>query len=98
MLAPLDGVLGVMLAALALQLQHNLLGGFCLLVENRLGLTTISWLLTVITALSLGRQAVLTLLVLSDLVKGVLPALLVLAVGLLGLGNVHLYIRNMKQI
>jgi hypothetical protein len=30
MLAPLDGVLGVMLAALALQLQHNLLGGFCL--------------------------------------------------------------------
>uniref|UniRef100_A0A453LYU8 Uncharacterized protein n=1 Tax=Aegilops tauschii subsp. strangulata TaxID=200361 RepID=A0A453LYU8_AEGTS len=30
MLAPLDGALGVVLAALALQLQHNLLGGFCL--------------------------------------------------------------------
>ena len=89
MLAPLDGALGVVLAALALQLQHNLLGGFCLLVENGLGLTTISRLLPVITTLSLGRQAVLTLLVLSDLVKGVLLALLVFAVGLLGLRNVH---------
>ena len=89
MLAPLDGALGVVLAALALQLQHNLLGGFCLLVENGLGLTTISRLLPVITTLSLGRQAVLTLLVLSDLVKGVLLALLVFAVGFLGLRNVH---------
>lgn len=42
MLAPLDGVLGVVLAALALELQHNLLGGLGLLVEDRLGLTTIS--------------------------------------------------------
>jgi len=35
-------VLGVVLAALALQLQHNLLGGLGLLVEDGLGLTTIS--------------------------------------------------------
>jgi len=41
-LAPLDRVLGVVLAALALQLQHNLLGGLGLLVEDGLGLTTIS--------------------------------------------------------
>ena len=61
-----------------------------LLVENRLGLTTISRLLPVITTLSLGRQTVLTLLVLSDLMKCVLLALLVFAVGLLGLRNVHL--------
>jgi hypothetical protein len=60
-------------------------------MEDWLGLATISWLLAVITALPLGRQAVLTLLVLSDLVEGVLPALLALAVGLLGLGNIHLH-------
>jgi len=41
-LASLDRVLGVVLAALALQLQHNLLGGLGLLVEDGLGLTTIS--------------------------------------------------------
>jgi hypothetical protein len=62
-----------------------------LLVENRLGLTTISRLLPVITTLSLGREAVFSLLVLSDFVKGVLLALLVLAVRLPGLRNVHLY-------
>jgi len=42
MLAPFDRVLRVVLAALALQLQHNLLGGLGLLVEDGLGLTTIS--------------------------------------------------------
>ena len=70
-----------------------------LLVENGLGLTTVSRLLPVITTLSLGRQAVLTLLVLSDLVKGVLLALLVFAVSLLGLRNVHLFsIRNKTNV
>nr|ACR34439.1 unknown [Zea mays] len=53
-LAPLDRVLRVVLAALALQLQHNLLCCFCLLVENRLCLTTISRLFAVITSLPLS--------------------------------------------
>jgi hypothetical protein len=59
-------------------------------VENWLCLPSISRLLAVITALPLGREAVLPLLVLGNLVKGVLPAFLVLAVGLLGLWDVHL--------
>lgn len=41
MLAPLDRVLRDVLATLALKPQHNLLGGFCLLVEHGLGLATI---------------------------------------------------------
>ena len=40
------------------------------LVEDGHGLTTISRLLAAITTLSLGRKAILTLLVLSHLVKG----------------------------
>ena len=59
-------------------------------MENRLCLATISRLLAVITTPPLGRKTVLTLFVLGNLVEGVLLALLVLAVGLLGLRNVHL--------
>ena len=44
----------------------------------------------VITTLPLSRKAILAFLVLGNLVEGVLLALLVLAVGLLGLRNVHL--------
>jgi len=120
-------MLGDMFASLALEPQHDFLGGFCLInykkrelvmknvnlvtkrinsawserycllglgrylfVENGLGLSTVTGLFTVITAFSLSGDAVLTLLVLGDLVESVLPALLALAVGFLGLRNVHL--------
>ena len=78
-----------MLATLALQPQDNLLGGFCLLVEDGLSLTTITGLFAIITTLSLSSNAILTLLVLGNLVQCVLPAFLALAVGLLCLWNVH---------
>jgi hypothetical protein len=61
--------------------------GLSLLVENGLGLTSVSGLLSVISPLSLGHQRVFTLLVLGDLVRLVLPALLALAVGPSGLGT-----------
>jgi hypothetical protein len=59
-------------------------------VEDRLGLTTITALLAVISTLTLGEQGGLASLVLGDLVLGVLAALLALAVGVTGLGNVDL--------
>lgn len=90
MLAALQGELHLGLAGNALQSQHNLLCGLSLLVEDRLGLTTITGLLAVVSALSLGEKRGLASLVLSDLVLGVLLALLALAVGLTGLGNVDL--------
>ena len=79
MLAALDGVLGHLLARLALQTEHDLLGGLSLLVEDGLGLTTITALLTIVTPLTLSVQASLSSLVLGDLVQGVLLALLALA-------------------
>jgi hypothetical protein len=95
-LAALQGQLALGLALDALQSQHNLLGGLGLLVEDGLGLTTITGLLAVITALSLSEQRGLASLVLGDLVLGVLAALLALAVGVTGLGNVDL-ISNSSQ-
>jgi hypothetical protein len=50
------------------------------LVEDRLGLTTVSGLLSVITALSLSEEGGFAGLVLCDLVGRVLAALLALAV------------------
>jgi hypothetical protein len=61
-------------------------------VENRLGLTTITGLLTVITSLTLGEEGSLTSLVLSDLVRSVLSTLGTLTVGVSGLGNVDLMV------
>lgn len=90
MLASLQRQLGLGLALDTLQTQHNLLGGLGLLVEDGLGLTTVTGLLTVVSALSLGEQRGLTSLVLGDLVLGVLAALLALAVGVSRLGNVDL--------
>lgn len=55
--------------------------GLGLLVEDGLGLTTITALLPVVTTLTLGSERVLALLVLGNLVGGVLPAGLALAVG-----------------
>ena len=59
-------------------------------MENRLCLASRSRLLVGITTLPLSKKAILAFLVLGNLVEGVLLALLVLAVGLLGLRNVHL--------
>jgi hypothetical protein len=59
-------------------------------VEDRLGLTSVTGLLSIVTTLSLGEKRSLSSLVLGDLVLGVLLASLTLAVGLAGLGNVDL--------
>jgi hypothetical protein len=61
--------------------EDDLLGGLGLLVEDGLGLTSVTGLLSVVTPLSLGEDRVLTLLVLGHLVRGVLLASLALAVG-----------------
>ena len=47
-----------------------------LLVEDRLGLTTITGLLAVVTTLSLSRQRILTLLVLGNFVGAILTDIL----------------------
>ena len=90
MLAALESELLLGLADSALEAEDNLLGGLGLLVEDGLGLTTITALLAIITTLSLGEQRSLAGIVLGDLVLGVLAALLALAVGVTGLGNVDL--------
>ena len=61
-----------------------------LLVKDRLGLTTKSTLLSVVSTLSLGKERSLSGLVLSNLVDSVLAALFSLAIGITGLWNVHL--------
>jgi hypothetical protein len=58
-------------------------------MKDRLGLTTITRLLPVITSLTLHIETVLALLVLCHLVKCMLLAVLAFTKGLLGLGNVH---------
>lgn len=78
------------LALDAFQSQHNLLRGLGLLVEDGLGLTTVTGLLAVVSALSLGKQRGFAGLVLSHLVLGVLAALLALAVGVAGFRDVDL--------
>ena len=55
-LATLQRELGLGLALDALQPQDNLLGSLGLLVEDRLGLTTVTGLLTVVTTLTLGEE------------------------------------------
>lgn len=56
MLAALQGQLLLGLASSALETQDNLLGGLGLLVEDGLGLTTVTTLLPVVTTLTLGGQ------------------------------------------
>jgi hypothetical protein len=63
-------------------------------VEDGLGLTTITRLLTVITSLTLGEERSLTSLVLGDLVRSVLAALETLTIGVSGLWNVNLFQRE----
>lgn len=71
------------------QSQHNLLGRLRLLVEDGLGLTTVTGLLAVVTTLTLRERRSLAGLVLGDLVELVLAAFAALAEGLPGLGYVH---------
>lgn len=56
MLASLQSQLGLGLALGALQSEHDLLGGLGLLVEDGLGLTTITALFPVVTTLTLGEK------------------------------------------
>ena len=56
MLAALQGELLLGLAGSALKTKDDLLGGLGLLVEDGLGLTTITALLPVVTTLTLGEQ------------------------------------------
>lgn len=56
MLASLQRELLLGLALRALKTQDDLLGSLGLLVEDRLGLTTITALLPVVTTLTLGGQ------------------------------------------
>ena len=74
MLGALEDVLDGLLAAGAGELKDDLLGGLSLLVEDGLGLATITTLLTVVTALTLSEEAGLTSLVLGDLELLVLVA------------------------
>lgn len=67
MLASLKGQLCLGLAGGALQSQDDLLGGLGLLVEDGLGLTTVTRLLAVVTTLTLGEEGSLASLVLGDL-------------------------------
>ena len=67
-------------------------------MKDRLGLTTITGLLAVITALSLSSKTILPFLVLSNLMQGVLPAFLTLTVSLLCLRNVHLQNTSIKTL
>jgi hypothetical protein len=55
-LATLQSELLLGLARGALETEDDLLGGLGLLVEDGLGLTTVTALLTVVTALTLGEQ------------------------------------------
>ena len=68
MLASLQSMLVSLLAVIALELENDLLSCLCLLLENRLSLTTITLLLSVVTSLTLSMEGSLTDLVLSDLV------------------------------
>jgi hypothetical protein len=88
-LTTLQSQLSLGLTNNTLQTQDNLLGSFSFLVEDWLGLTTVTGLLTVVTTLTLGEKRSLTSLVLGDLVLGVLSALLTLTVGSSGLWNVN---------
>lgn len=56
MLAALQRQLRLGLAARALETKHNLLGGLGLLVENGLGLSSVTGLLPVVTTLSLCEE------------------------------------------
>lgn len=88
-LASLQRKLTLGLARSALKSQNNLLGGLSLLVQDRLGLTTVTSLLSVVSSLTSSIKRGLTGLVLGDLVLSVLSAFFALAVGSSGLRHVN---------
>jgi hypothetical protein len=94
--AALNDELVLVLADSAFQTQNNLLRGLGLLVEDGLCLTTITSLLTIVTALSLSKERGLASLVLGDLVHRVTTALFASAQRTTGLRNVHLQ-RNRRS-
>merc|ERR1719408_812603 len=75
MLRALDGLHALCLALGALKLQHDLSRRLCLLMEDRLGLTSKTSLFFIVTTFSLRRQRSLSGLILRDLVWSVLEAL-----------------------
>jgi hypothetical protein len=77
------------LATRALKLEHDLLGRLGLLVEDRLSLTTVTRLLTVVTSLTASVQTSLAGLVLHHLERLVRIAARVVAVHHLLLRVVH---------
>ena len=85
--ASLDDLERLGLGLGALKLEHDLLGVLCLLPENWLGLTTETFLLHIISSLSLGDEGILALLILRYLVDGMLLGFP--AVGSLRLWNMH---------
>ena len=97
MLAALQGQLHLVFALLAFHTEHDLLGGLGLLLEDGLGLTSKTLLLSVVTTLSLGKDGSLSSLVLGNLVQGVLSALLGSTEGLAGLGNVNLITKKQRS-
>jgi len=88
-LATLQSALELVTASGALKTKNHLLCGLCLLVEHGLSLTTETLLFAIVTTLTLGVDGVLTLLVLRDLMKGVLPAVPVGAESLHSLWDGH---------
>jgi hypothetical protein len=88
MLSSLDAELLLGLTFLAFQSKYDLSCGLGLLVKYRLGLSTETHLLRIVTALSLGEVGSLASLVLGHLVQGVLLAL-TRAVCLTLLWNIH---------
>ena len=85
--ASLDDLEGLGFGLSALELEHDLLGVLGLLPENRLGLSTETFLLHIISSLTLGEVRDLTLLILRYLVHGML--LRFPAVCPLSLWNMH---------
>mmetsp|Transcript_16494 Transcript_16494/g.33674 ORF Transcript_16494/g.33674 Transcript_16494/m.33674 type:complete len:135 (-) Transcript_16494:90-494(-) len=73
-LASLNDFVGLILAARALESQHNLLRRLRFLVKNRLGLPSKSALLPIVTPLPLCVQGILALFILRHLVQLMLPA------------------------
>ena len=84
-----------MLAGSALESESDLLGLLGLSLQDGLGLTSETLLLSGIPSVSLRLLVILAFLVLSHLLFGVFFALLAKSVS--GLGSVHLYITNIHQ-
>lgn len=87
-LATLNGAESSSLAGGAFELKSNLLGSLCLLSEDGLGLTSETFLLGIISSLTLSNSRGLTGLVLGNLVNGVFVAFR--AVSSLCFGSVYL--------